>query len=91
MELGVVVCLADLGPKDEGGSCRENHGVEVRRALDYEVTESIYLAHQLSVFDDRQPITGVLGTVFEGLQCTQNSTVNAKRQTIYSGSVPLVE
>jgi len=53
LELAVVVCIVDPGAKDEGGTHRENHIVEVRRALDREVTESPYLAHQLSVFDDR--------------------------------------
>ena len=79
MELAIVVYLVDLGAKDEGDTHRENHIVEVRQALDREVTESPYLARQLSVFDDRQLITGLLGTMFEGLRCTQNSTVNAKR------------
>ena len=53
LELAVVICLADLGAKDEGGSRRKNHVVEVRRALDCEVTESPYLTRQLSMFDDR--------------------------------------
>jgi len=50
-----------------------------------------YLARQLSVFDDRQPITGVLGTMFEGLWRTQNSTINTKRRTIYADSGPVIE
>jgi hypothetical protein len=54
---------------------RENHVVEVYRAPDREVTESPYLARQLSVFDDRQLATGVPGAMFEGLRRTQNSTV----------------
>ena len=91
LELAVVVYLTDLGAKDEGDTHRENHIVEVRRALDREVTESPYLARQLSVFDDQQPITGVPRMVFEGLRRTQNSIVNAKRRTIYTGSGPLVE
>ena len=82
LELAVIICLADPGAEDEGGSRRENHIVEVRQALDREVTESPYLARQLSVFDDRQLIMGVPKTVFEGLRRTLNSTVNAKRQTI---------
>ena len=53
LELAIVVCLADLGAKDEGDTHRENHIVEVRRALDREVTESPYLARQLLVFNDR--------------------------------------
>ena len=44
LELAIVVCLADLGAKDEGGSRRENHVVEVRQALDHKVAESPYLA-----------------------------------------------
>jgi hypothetical protein len=91
LELVVVICLADLGAEDEGGTRQENHGVEVRRALDCEVTESTYLARQLSVFDDRQLVTGLPGTMFEGLPRTQNSTTNIKRRTIYTGSGPLVE
>jgi hypothetical protein len=91
LELAVVICLADLGAKDEGGTRQENHGVEVRRALDREFTESTYLARQLSVFDDRQPVTGLSETMFEGLPRTQNSTTNTKRRTIYTGSGPLVE
>ena len=70
LELAIVVCLVDLEAKDEGDTHRENHIVEVRQALDREVTESPYLARQLSVFDDRQPITVVPRTVFEGLWCT---------------------
>ena len=44
LELVVVVCLADPGAEDEGGTRRENHVVEVRRALDRKVAESPYLA-----------------------------------------------
>ena len=40
LELVVVVYLADLGAEDEGDSRRENHVIEVRRALDREVAES---------------------------------------------------
>ena len=90
-ELAVVVCLVDPGAEDEGGSRCENHVVEVCRALDREVAESPYLARQLSVFDDRQLVTGLPGTMFEGLRCMQNSIVNAKRRTIYTGSGPLIE
>ena len=79
MELVIVIFLIDPGAEDEGGTRRENYVVEVCRALDREVTESPYLARQLSVFDDRQLITGLLGTMFKGLRHTQNSTVNAKR------------
>ena len=51
-----------------------------------------YLAiQQLLVFDDRQLVTGLPGTMFEELRRTQNSIVNAKRQTVYTGSSPLVE
>ena len=49
------------------------------------------VAQLLSVFDDRQLITGVPRTMFEGLRRTQNSTVNAKRRRVYTGSGPLVE
>jgi len=40
------------------------------------------------MFDDRQPVTGVSGTVFGGLRRMPNSTVNAKRRTGYIGSGP---
>ena len=82
LELTVVVCLVDPRAKDEGDTRRENHVVEVRRALDHEVAESPYLARQLSVFDDRQHVTGLPEIMFKGLRRTLNSTVNAKRQTI---------
>ena len=91
LELVVVVFLADLGAEDEGDTRRENYVVEVRRDLDREVVESPYLARQLSVFDDWQPITGIPRTVFGGLRRMQNSIVNAKRRTIYTGSGPLIE
>ena len=91
MELAIVVCLTDPGAEDEGGFHRENHVVEVRRAFDHEVIESPYLARQLSVFDDRQLITGIPEMMFEGLQRMQNSIVNAKRRTIYTSLGPLVE
>jgi hypothetical protein len=32
LELAIVVCLADLGAEDEGGTRWENHVIEVRRA-----------------------------------------------------------
>ena len=70
LELAVVICLADLGAKDEGGSHRENHVVEVRRALIHEVAGSPNLARQLSVFDDRQLVTRLPGTMFKGLRRT---------------------
>jgi hypothetical protein len=47
----------------------------VRRALNCEVAESPYLAHQLSVFDNRQLVMGLLGAMFEGLRRMQNSTI----------------
>ena len=84
----MVVSHVDPRAEDKGGSHWENHVVEVRRALDREVTKSPYLARQLSVFDDRQLVTGLSGTMIEGLWRTQNSTVNAKRRTIYTGSGP---
>ena len=64
----MVVSNVDPRAKDEGRSRRENHVVEVRRALKREFTESPYLARQLSVFDDRQLIMGVLETMFNGLR-----------------------
>ena len=91
LEHAIAVCLVDPGAKDEGDTHQENHVVEVHRTLDCKVAESPYLACQLSVFDDWQRITGVPGMVFEGLWRMQNSTVNAKRRTIYTGLGPLVE
>jgi len=80
---GFEACrLTDLGAKNEGCSYWENHVVEVRRALDHEVTESPYLARQLLMFDDRQPIIGAPRMVFRGLQHTRNLTVNTKRWTV---------
>jgi hypothetical protein len=70
LELAVVVCLIDLGVKDECSTYREDHAVEVRQALDHEVTKSLYLARQLLVFDDWQLATGVPEVMFEGLRRT---------------------
>ena len=70
MKLAVVVCLADPNAEDEGGSHRENHDVELRRALDHEITKSSYLVRQLLVFDDQQLVMGLPGTMFEGLRRT---------------------
>ena len=91
LKLAEVVHYADPGAEDEGGSHRKNHVVEAHRALDREVTESPYLTCQLSVFDNRQLIMGVPGTVFEGLWRTQNLRVNVKRRMIYTGSGPFVK
>ena len=66
LELTVVVCLVDPRAKDEGGTRRENHVVEVHRALDCEVVESPYLARQLSVSVDRQLIMGLPETIIRG-------------------------
>jgi hypothetical protein len=44
--------------------------------------------NHLSVFDDRQLVTGLPGAMFEGLQHTQTLTVNAKRLTVYTGLGP---
>jgi hypothetical protein len=52
LELAIVVYLTDLGAKDEHSTYRENHVVEVCRALNHGVAKSPYLARQLSVFDD---------------------------------------
>jgi hypothetical protein len=46
---------------------------------------------QLSIFDDRQLVTGLPGTMFEGPRCTQNLTVNTKRRTIYTGLGLVIE
>ena len=40
------------------------------------------------MFDDRQLVTGLPRTMVGGLQRTRNLTVNAKGQTIYTGSGP---
>ena len=60
----------DPGAEDEGDTRRENHVVKVRQALDRELTESPYLARQLSVFDGRQLVMGLPGTMFEELRRT---------------------
>ena len=86
LELSVVVGNADPRAKDEGRSYRENYAVEVCQALDRKFTESPYLARQLSVFDDRQPVTGVPGTVFGGLRRTQELDDECKKTAIYIGS-----
>ena len=52
LELVVVIYLVDPGAENEGSTYRENHVIEVRRALNHEVTKIPYLAHQVSVFDD---------------------------------------
>jgi hypothetical protein len=74
-EFAMIIRLADPIAEDEGGSCWKNHDVEVRRALRYKVTKSPYLARQLSVFDDQQPITGYPGQLFGGLRRMQNPAV----------------
>jgi hypothetical protein len=43
-------------------------------------------SRRLSVFDDRQPVTGVSGMMFDGLRRMQNSTVNVETIS-YTGSV----
>jgi hypothetical protein len=53
LELAIVICLADPWNEDEGWSRREDHVVEVRRALGCSFAESPYLAHQLSMFYHR--------------------------------------
>ena len=53
--------------------------IMLSRSAELEVTENPYMARQLSVFDDRQLITGLPGMMLEGLWHTQNPTVNAKR------------
>ena len=88
LKLARVICHADVGAKDEGRSHDKNYVVEVRRALDCEVTKSPYLVRQLSVFDDRQLVMGLPRTMVGGLRHTRNTTVNAKRRMIYTGSGP---
>ena len=44
LELVVAICLVDLGAEDESDTRRENHVVEVHRALNHKVAESPYLA-----------------------------------------------
>ena len=41
--------------------------IMLSRSAELEVTENPYMARQLSVFDDRQLITGLPGMMFEGL------------------------
>ena len=53
LKLAVVVCLADPRAEDENRSRREDHVIEVHRALGCKVAESPYLARQLSMFYHR--------------------------------------
>jgi hypothetical protein len=57
--------------------------VEVCRAVDCELAESPYLAHQLPVFDDRQHIIGIPNTILDELRRIQNSAVNARDNDLY--------
>ena len=84
LELAFVVSHADPSVEDKLGTRRETHiVVEVRRAFDRKVTKSPYMACQLSVFNDQQPITGLPGSQFGGLRCMKNSTVNTKTSDLY--------
>ena len=83
LKLATVIRLADPGAKDEGGTRQENHVVEVHRALNREVASSPYLAHHLLVFDDRQLVMGVPGTMFRGLRCTKNLMVTQGNDDLY--------
>ena len=51
LELAIIACLTDPRTEDEGRSLREDHVVEVHRALGCKVAESPYLARQLSMLD----------------------------------------
>ena len=53
LKLAVVVRLADPRAEDENRSRREDHVIEVHRALGCKVAESPYLARQLSMFYHR--------------------------------------
>jgi hypothetical protein len=58
-----IASHADLGAKDEGGACHEDHVVEIAAVSNMNSPKVPYLARQLSVFDDRQLVTGLLGTI----------------------------
>ena len=53
LKLAVAVRLADPRAKDENRSRREDHVIEVHRALGCKVVEFPYLARQLSMFYHR--------------------------------------
>jgi hypothetical protein len=55
-------------------------------APEHKVVENPYLARQLSVFDDRQLVTGLPEMIVRGHRHMQNSTMNAET-TIYIGLV----
>ena len=68
-KLAFRISFTHPGAEDERGTRRKGHvDLEVRRALHVEDAESPYLARQLSVFGDRQQVTGVPGTCIGGLQ-----------------------
>jgi hypothetical protein len=83
LEQATFISDADPGAEDKGWSHWENHVVEVHWALEREFAKIPYLVHQLSVFDDRQPITGVLEMVFNGLRQTQELDGNARDGDLY--------
>jgi hypothetical protein len=87
LELAFIVHLADPWSKDEGWSYREDHVVEVHRALGWKSTESPYLTCQLSMFYHWQPVTGVPRTV---VRVSTGAKLNdeRKRQSIYTGLSP---
>jgi hypothetical protein len=71
---------------NEGRREPQRVDLEVHRALERNCAESPYLAHQLLVFDDRQLVTGLPGTIVRGHRHMQNSMVNAET-TIYTDLV----
>jgi hypothetical protein len=66
LEPAVTVSYTDPGTEDEGRTRQEDHVAEIRRALEREFTKSPYLARQLSMFDDRQLVTGLPRTIVRG-------------------------
>jgi hypothetical protein len=63
LEPAVTVSYTDPRTEDEGRTCREDHVAKIRRALEREFAEIPYLVRQLSVFDDRQLVTGLPRTI----------------------------
>jgi hypothetical protein len=84
MEKPFAVCLIDLGTKHERRTWHEIHLViEVHRAHEQKSAKIPYLAHQLSVFIDRQPAMGLPETVFGGLRCELISMVYTEDNDLY--------
>jgi hypothetical protein len=87
MILLVYVLVAAACTRLGARGCRREHvDLEVRRALERNCAESPNLARQLSVFDDRQLVTGLSGTTVRGASAYAELD-GERRDTIYTGLV----